>query len=286
MQKALIIGGWWVGSVVWAWLEKDNWYSVDILMKSWFQTIQSIYHHNLVYHPHFNYITTDSSWGIYDLVVIATKVVDVDRAHAQAKYFLIAWWSLITIQSGLHEYILDYPYHAKAVAYVNVHKHHDTVTMLSDTLRLILEDATIPWIHNLNTTSDYVSLELVDTIESYIWEKLVHISAFAGIICETWKTIWVVRDDKILYVRYLALLDECLLVANHLWYHFDRSRFEQRIQSTPADVYTSLYHDLVQGKKNEYQFLLGRIYALAHQYHLSVPLIDEIHTAITTQYLS
>lgn len=282
--KALIIWWWGVGSLVWAWLEQDKWFDVDILTKSGFQETKAIDYNNIRYRPKFTYIT-DQSQNLYDLIVVATKAVNSQLAHQQAENLIDQDWHIITIQSGLHDYNVIHPSHSKAVAYVNVNKTDGIVTVASPSLKLFIEQSnhtiiqSFQWLNHMFTHVDFI-----DNIDRYIREKLVHISAFSGIVCETGKTIWAIREDTELYNLYLALLDECSAVASSQWYDFDRALFETRVLNTPADVYTSLYYDLLHHKQNEYSALLWKLHTIAHNCNIPIPTIDEVDASIKKQY--
>ena len=281
-KNVLIIGGGAVWSLFWYHLQSIEGYWVDVLLKPWQPPLKSIQFADTTTHiPHFGQSSSTDDTR-YDLVIVATKAHDTDRAHREADYFAKPTASILTIQSWMHDYEPLRDRHSQAIAYVNALKDGDTVYMYSPRMRLVIDEWF--WFESLLQNSSFLHLEQVEDFDRFKWEKFAHIACFSAIVCREWKSIWAIRSDDVLFQDFNDLLGEALRVASSYWYIFEKESFLTKIQKTPWESYTSLYHDLQQQKRGELDILIWKMISLAKINDIKTPFFDQALDIIIKKY--
>ncbi|MBI5464401.1 MAG: 2-dehydropantoate 2-reductase [Ignavibacteriales bacterium] len=132
-------------------------------------------------------------------------------------------------------------------------------------------------------TSSGIQAERSSDIRLDLWKKFVFITGAAGVTALTRQTLHEIISD--VYVRQLFrdAMAETELVGRAHGVPLPSDIVEgflSSVQRFKNNTYSSLYHDLVNGKPLEIDALAGTVVRLADRYHLAVPIQQTIYAAL------
>jgi 2-dehydropantoate 2-reductase len=125
-----------------------------------------------------------------------------------------------------------------------------------------------------------LKFEVSDDIENPLWTKLI-----LNCVLNALSTILHARDfeivtDDLKPIRY-GIADECIEVAKSEGINID-SNIKEIIDKKLSSLmnYSSMYQDIVKGKKTEIDFLNGKIVELGKKHNISTPLNEMMIASI------
>lgn len=128
-----------------------------------------------------------------------------------------------------------------------------------------------------------IPAELSTNIRRTLWEKYVFLVAMAGTTALTRLPIHFTRQVPEIARLWRQQLDELLLLAVPAEAGLDEgvaARCQALLASLTPGNYSSLYHDLVQGKRLELDALHGHAVRLGERYGISTPALSAVYAGL------
>jgi 2-dehydropantoate 2-reductase len=128
-----------------------------------------------------------------------------------------------------------------------------------------------------------VPVELTTDIRRVLWEKYLLISAQAGMTALTRCPAGVLREIPESWRMYRLILDELAAVARAGGVTLAGDVVETIMKQAAAiapDAYSSLHHDLTQGKRLELEALHGHAVRLGERYGVPTPMVFAVYAAL------
>jgi 2-dehydropantoate 2-reductase len=128
-----------------------------------------------------------------------------------------------------------------------------------------------------------VPVELSADIRRVLWEKYLLISAQAGMTALTRSPAGVLRETPESWRMYRLILDELAAVARAAGVALAGDVVETVMKQAAAlapDAYSSLHHDLTQGKRLELEALHGHAVRLGERYGVPTPMVFAVYAAL------
>lgn len=128
-----------------------------------------------------------------------------------------------------------------------------------------------------------VPVDLSTQILVAMWEKLIFISAQGGMTALTRLPIGVIRSTSETFEVFLDAAEEVAAVGRAHGVPIpqgQRERVAGFAQTLDPGAYSSLYHDLVSGRRMEVEALLGHVVRLGQRYGVPTPVIRTIYAAL------
>jgi 2-dehydropantoate 2-reductase len=128
-----------------------------------------------------------------------------------------------------------------------------------------------------------INIEQVDDIERARWEKFVFLAALAGVTTVARAPVGVCRADPELRATFEAAMTEAWRLGRKrgvgLAHDFiaDRMKF---LEGLPAEMRTSMQHDLEAGKPLEAPWLCGAVARMSAQAELEAPVNRTLYAAL------
>jgi 2-dehydropantoate 2-reductase len=132
-----------------------------------------------------------------------------------------------------------------------------------------------------------INATVFDDINAVIWSKFVFLSAFSGVTCRFRQSIGPIREDPEKKAIYHQALEETFAVAIAKGVTLKADMVEKRMAFTdglPAEMYASMYHDLVNGKRLELPWLSGAVVDMGRRLGIETPAHEDF-TATLMPYL-
>jgi 2-dehydropantoate 2-reductase len=228
-----------------------------------------------------------------DAVIIAVKSFDTDAAVESIRSVVGADTPVLTLQNGVdNEDRIDAllgPGHALGgVAYIfatiaepGVIEHRflgrvtlgeldGSVSARAERLRAVFDKAAVP-------------VELSTTIQRKLWEKYLLINAQAGMTALTRSPIGVVRGLPATCRMYRAIVEEGAALARAAKVDLPPDIVDTIMASVSGmapETVSSMYHDLLGGKRLEIEALHGYAARLGERHGVPTPAISAVYAAL------
>ena len=128
-----------------------------------------------------------------------------------------------------------------------------------------------------------VPVELASDIRRVLWEKYLLISAQAGMTAVTRCPAGVLRDTPESWRMYRLIVEELAALARASGVALAADVVDTVMKQAAAiapDAYSSLHHDLVQGKRLELEALHGHAVRLGERHGVPTPMVLAIYAAL------
>lgn len=232
-------------------------------------------------------VTSETVTPDYDLIMLAPKAYDLDDALDSLANATAGKALLLPFLNGLsHLTVLDQRYGrgrvAGGVAHIAAMQGPDaTVVQLSALHSLIVgprapeQDTLIKEFFTLCQATRFDAVH-TDNIEQQLWNKWAFLATLAGAT-----TLYRGSIGKIMATEEGAALveemyDECLTVAA-AWGHRvppeNRSGARALLLQRDSDFTSSMYRDLLSGRRTEHEHVLGDMCKMAQERGMATPLI-------------
>lgn len=220
-----------------------------------------------------------------DILFIAVKIPQLDTVLTSYHHLLHKNTIIILAQNGhgqLHKF--DHPYVYQAVVYISGQKTGDTITHYRDHKLILEQNAHTQALHQCISNSS-LNIELTTDIDNAIWYKLLVNLAINSVTALTRSTA------SVLEVPGIKKLCEQLLLEGINIAKAEHVHFEPNIVNTilniydgyPAEMGTSMYYDIVDGRSLEIDGIQGYLFYKARKHHLNTPILDTIYHLLLAQ---
>ena len=154
-------------------------------------------------------------------------------------------------------------------------------------------------IGNMDGGNDHRTVSLADTFKaagigcradnniiSVLWQKYVFLVALSGITAATRRPAGTIRDIPECRGTWRRQVDELIALASALGVELPgdmAARCDSVLESLAADNYSSLYHDIANGKPSELEALHGHVVRLASSNAVPVPTLSAVYGILKAQ---
>lgn len=283
MNNVAIIGPGAVGSTI-AFDLRDASLNVQLLGR---RNEMLRYHSNNDLHPTYqlDVRALNEYHETVDILFIAVKIPQLDTVLTSYQHLLHKNTIIILAQNGhgqLHKF--DHPYVYQAVVYISGQKTGDTITHYRDHKLILEQNAHTQALHQCISNSS-LNIELTTDIDNAIWYKLLVNLAINSVTALTRSTA------SVLEVPGIKKLCEQLLLEGINIAKAEHVHFEPNIVNTilniydgyPAEMGTSMYYDIVDGRSLEIDGIQGYLFYKARKHHLNTPTLDTIYHLLLAQ---
>jgi 2-dehydropantoate 2-reductase len=128
-----------------------------------------------------------------------------------------------------------------------------------------------------------IPVELVTDVERALWDKYVFLTTHAGMTALTRCPAGVLRAVPEVRELYRRILTEIVTIGRAAGAPVDESLLEQGVKfldGVAPNAYSSLHHDLTQGKRLELEALHGHAVRLAERHRVAAPTVFAIYAAL------
>ncbi|MEJ7472430.1 oxidoreductase [Staphylococcus saprophyticus] len=220
-----------------------------------------------------------------DFLFITVKIPQLDTVLTSYQHLLHKNTIIILAQNGhgqLHKF--DHPYVYQAVVYISGQKTENTITHYRDHKLILDQNAHTQALHQCISNSS-LNIELTTDIDNAIWYKLLVNLAINSVTALTRSTA------SVLEVPGIKKLCEQLLLEGINIAKAEHVHFEPNIVNTilniydgyPAEMGTSMYYDIVDGRSLEIDGIQGYLFYKARKHHLNTPILDTIYHLLLAQ---
>ena len=122
--------------------------------------------------------------------------------------------------------------------------------------------------------------QISNNIEVELWDKLIQLTCVAGLTTLARKPMGVVLEEPNLFAIGEKILMEVEAIARSKNIALSPNIFENKIKlicSFPRDLYASMYHDLVAGKRMEVEDIFGYLANEGEKNNIQTPIIDFLY---------
>lgn len=283
MNNVAIIGPGAVGSTI-AFDLRDASLNVQLLGRR-NETLR--YHSNNDLHPTYqlDVRALNEYHETVDILFIAVKIPQLDPVLTSYQHLLHKNTIIILAQNGhgqLHKF--DHPYVYQAVVYISGQKTGNTITHYRDHKLILDQNAHTQALHQCISNSS-LNIELTTDIDKAIWYKLLVNLPINSVTALTRSTA------SVLEVPGIKKLCEQLLLEGINIAKAEHVHFEPNIVNTilniydgyPAEMGTSMYYDIVDGRSLEIDGIQGYLFYKARKHHLNTPILDTIYHLLLAQ---
>jgi 2-dehydropantoate 2-reductase len=109
-----------------------------------------------------------------------------------------------------------------------------------------------------------------------MWKKLAVLAPFALVTAAARKPIGFIRDEPSWRARYEAAVRDVVSVARAAGASIDDEPQQAFIQRAPATMTSSMYKDIMAGRKPELDAIAGAVIRAADKYGIAVPMVREL----------
>lgn len=128
-----------------------------------------------------------------------------------------------------------------------------------------------------------IQAEIAPRIRKSLWEKYVFLTAFAGTTALTRMPAKVIREVPAVRHLWQNQVSELLMLAKADDAGLDDDMMDRCVKflgSFAPISYTSLYHDLMQGKRLELEALHGHAVSLGERYGIPTPTLSAVYAGL------
>ena len=239
-------------------------------------------------------VADPSEVGPVDLVLFCVKSFDTEEAASRLGPLLRPETAVLSLQNGIDnedriEAVIG-PGHVMggtafifvALAAPGVIEHTGTTSRIvfgeldgrpSDRAERIL-DALV---------AGGVDAEITLDIRAQLWTKFSFICAVAGMTAAVRLPIGPIRDDPVSWAMFRSILEEVTALARAEGVDLTPDLVDRQLALTSglaADSYSSLHHDLVNGRRMELEALHGTVVTRARAIGLAVPASEATYAIL------
>jgi 2-dehydropantoate 2-reductase len=223
--------------------------------------------------------------GRVDLVVISVKLWDTESAARRIKPLIGPETGVVSLQNGvIKDDILRRELGDAAVmggvAYVATHVSRPGVIHQTGTMQRIIvgeydgsKSARAKSLHEALARAG-VNAELSDDVRRAIWEKFVFLVALSGATASIRMPIGPIRENPRTRAFFRELLSENVAVGRACGVALPEDYVENRLafaDGLPADMTSSMHHDLERGNRLEVDWLSGGVVQLGTAKGVATP---------------
>jgi len=223
--------------------------------------------------------------GCADLVILSVKLWDTESAARQMRPLVGPRTAVLSLQNGvIKDDILKTEFGAAAVmggvAYVATHISRPGVIHQVGTMQRIVlgeydgrRSERARFLHEALLRSG-VTAELSDDVRKAIWEKYVFLVGLSGTTTTMRQTIGPIRGNPQTRAFLLDLMRETVPVGRANGVALPEDFAEDRLawgDSLPADMTSSMHHDLERGNPLEVEWLSGVVVRLGKAVGVPTP---------------
>ena len=223
--------------------------------------------------------------GCVDLVILSVKLWDTESAARQMRPLVGPRTAVLSLQNGvIKDDILKTEFGAAAVmggvAYVATHISRPGVIHQVGTMQRIVlgeydgrRSERARFLHEALLRSG-VTAELSDDVRKAIWEKYVFLVGLSGTTTTMRQTIGPIRGNPQTRAFLLDLMRETVAVGRAHGVALPEDFAEDRLawgDSLPADMTSSMHHDLERGNPLEVEWLSGVVVRLGKAVGVPTP---------------
>ena len=223
--------------------------------------------------------------GIVDLVLIAVKLWDTEAAADAARALVGPQTAVLSLQNGvIKDDILRRAFGAAAVmggvGYVATHVSRPGVIHQVGTMQRCVvgeyDGQRSPRVEHLLDAMRHAGIqaELSDDIRRTLWEKYVFLVGLSGTTATMRSTIGPIRENPQTRAFLLDLMQETVAVGRAHGVNLPADYAEQRqafADTVPADMTSSMHHDLERGNPLDVAWLSGGVVQLGQAVGVPTP---------------
>jgi 2-dehydropantoate 2-reductase len=226
-----------------------------------------------------------ASIGVADLVILSVKLWDTEAAARQVLPIVGPQTAVLSLQNGvIKDEIMRKVFGDKAVmggvCYVATHISRPGVIHQTGTMQRIVvgeydgrRSERAEALHAALAASG-VTAELSDDVRRSIWEKYVFLVALSGATTTMRKTLGPIRSNPQTRSFFLDLMSEVVAVGRAQGVALPADYADSRMgfgDSLPADMTSSMHHDLEKGNRLEVEWLSGGVVKLGKEKGVPTP---------------
>jgi 2-dehydropantoate 2-reductase len=228
-----------------------------------------------------------------DVVLFCVKSFDTEAAAAAIAAALAPDTPVVSLQNGVDneetlERLLGPGHAVGGVAYVFATLEAPGVLVHSLGGRIVvgeLDGRPSPRLEALRSTlvAAGVPTDVVVDIRRTLWEKYLLISAQAGTTALTRAPIGVIRAVPETWRMYRMIVEELAAVASAAGVRLPEETVDAIVKAAEGlapEALSSLYHDLVQGRRLELEALHGHVVRLGQRLGVPTPTVEAVYAAL------
>jgi 2-dehydropantoate 2-reductase len=228
-----------------------------------------------------------------DMVLFCVKSFDTKAAAELVKPVLGAHTGVLSLQNGIDNEdklarILGAGHVIGGIAYVFSHIAAPGVIAHQQLSRIVCGEFDGKASRRLLAFAEAgksagIETAIVPRIRRSLWEKYLFLTAFAGATALTRMPALHIREVPALRRLWQSQLNELLALATADDAGLDAqvaARCAAFLESLAPISYTSLYHDLMQGKRLELDALHGHAVALGERYGIATPTLSAVFAGL------
>jgi len=238
-------------------------------------------------------VATLDDQPVADLVLFCVKSFDTESAAELVKPVLGSHTGVLSLQNGIDNEeklarILGADHVIGGIAYTFSHIMAPGVIAHQQLARIVcgeFEGGASKRILAFAEacTSAGILTEIVPRIRKSLWEKYAFLTAFAGATALTRMPVKVIREVPALRRSWQCQIDELLTLARADDAGLDENMTDRCVtflESLAPISYTSLYYDLIQGKRLELDALHGHAVCLGERYGIATPTLSAVYAGL------
>jgi len=223
--------------------------------------------------------------GPVALVIIAVKLWDTEAAARAVKPIVGPDTAVLSLQNGvIKDDILRREFHEKAViggvGYVATHIARPGVIRQTGRLQRMVvgeydgrRSSRVEWLHAALLRAG-IQAEISGDIRRTLWEKYVFLVGLSATTTTMRTTMGPIRENAQTRAFLFDIMREVVAVGRSLGVALPENYAEERLgfaDSVPADMTSSMYHDLQRGNPLEVAWLSGGVVQLGKQAGVPTP---------------
>jgi 2-dehydropantoate 2-reductase len=223
--------------------------------------------------------------GPVALVIIAVKLWDTEAAARAVKPIVGPDTAVLSLQNGvIKDDILRREFHEKAViggvGYVATHIARPGVIRQTGRLQRMVvgeydgrRSSRVEWLHAALLRA-VIQAEISGDIRRTLWEKYVFLVGLSATTTTMRTTMGPIRENAQTRAFLFDIMREVVAVGRSLGVALPENYAEERLgfaDSVPADMTSSMYHDLQRGNPLEVAWLSGGVVQLGKQAGVPTP---------------
>ena len=235
--------------------------------------------------PKVNATDDPAKVGAVDLVILSVKLWDTEDAARAIKPMVGPGTGVVSLQNGVIKddilrSVLDAKNIMGGVGYVATHISRPGVIDQVGTMQRIIvgeydgrESERAKFLHKALLDAG-VTAELSRDIRRAIWEKYVFLVGLSGTTTTMRTTLGPIRSNPQTRAFLLDVMREVVAVGRGLGVALDADFADQRLKfadTLPADMTSSMHHDLERGNRLEVEWLSGGVVKLGQKAGVPTP---------------
>ena len=234
------------------------------------------------------------SIGPVDVVMFAVKLWDTEEAAAACKPLVGDGTAVISFQNGVEsvdiltralgrKHALDGTAHiASVIAQPGVIRHSGTMARLAfaenDNRRTPRLEAFLEACRN-----SAIEAEIADNVQRAVWEKFVFLAAFSGMTAVARQPLGIILADADLRRAFASAMAETAALGRAKGVELSGDVSERLMSfagGLPAEMKSSMLHDLEKGKRLEAAWLSGAVSRMSRELGLAAPVNSTLYAAL------